>query len=133
PDDPQHLFDVLLATLPTAMLFLRHVREVELQQHGQTACRYRREDADDICEITGGDQPRQWLMLPGDFARDAAALRCKFPGKIEDRRRADVSVAIPLDAGVDGVLCAYLPTDERSGLPAHVNADFSPESDRKHL
>ena len=133
PDDPQQLFDVLLATLPTAMLFLRHVREVELQQHGQTACRYRREDADDICEITGGDQPRQWLMLPGDFARDAAALRREFPGKIEDRRRADVSVAIPLDAGVDGVLCAYLPTDERSGLPAHVNADFSPESDRKHL
>jgi hypothetical protein len=133
PDDPQRLFDVLVTTLPTAMLFLRHLREVELQRDGQTECRYRREDADDICEITGGDQPRQWLMLPGDFAGDAAALRREFPGKIEDRRRDDVSVAVPLGAEVDGLLCAYLPTDECSGLPAHVNADFSPESDRKHL
>ena len=72
-------------------------------------------------------------MLRGDFAEDAAALRSEFPGKLEDRRRTNVSVAIPLDAEVDGLLCAYLPTDERSGLPAHVNADFSPESDRKHL
>jgi len=115
------------------MLFLRHVREVEVLSDGQTACRYRREDADDICEIDGGDEPRLWLMLRGDFAEDAAALRTRFPGKIEDRRRADVTVAIPLEAGVDGLLCAYLPTDEPSGLPAHVNADFYLESDRKHL
>jgi hypothetical protein len=133
PEDPKRLFDVLVKTLPTAMLFLRHVREVELAQDGQTACCYRREDADDLCEITGGDAPRQWLMLHGDFAEEAAALRRRFPGKIEDRRRADVTVAIPSGADVDGLLCAYLPTDERSGLPAHVNADFYPESDRKHL
>jgi hypothetical protein len=132
-DDPQRLFEVLVADLPTAMLFLRHVREVEVLRDGQTACRYRREDADDICEIEGGNEPRLWLMLRGDFAEDAAALRRRFPGKIEDRCRADVTVAIPLEAGVDGLLCAYLPTDEPSGLPAHVNADFYPESDRKHL
>ena len=35
-------------------------------------------------------------------------------------------MAIPLKADVDGLLCAYLPTDKPSGLPAHVNADFSP-------
>ena len=64
-------------------------------------------------------------MLRGDFADDAAKLRREFPGKIEDRRRADVSVAIPLDAEVDGLLCAYLPTEEPSGLPAHVNARTS--------
>lgn len=133
PEDPQRLFDVLIADLPTAMLFLRHVREVEVLRDGQAACSYRREDADDICEIAGGEQPCLWLMLRGDFAEDAAALRSRFPGKIEDRRRADITVAIPLEAGVDGVLCAYLPTDEPSGLPAHVNADFYPESDRKHL
>src|SRR5271166_567617 len=132
-DDPQRLFDVLVADLPTAMLFLRHVREVEVLRDGQTARCYRREDADDICEIAGGDEPCLWLMLRGDFAEDAAALRGRFPGKIEDRRRTEVTVAIPLEADVDGLLCAYLPTDEPSGLPAHLNADFYPESDRKHL
>ena len=133
PDDPQRLLDVLADDLPTAMLFLRHVREVEVARDGQVCFRYRREDADDVCEITGGDLPSLWLMLRGDFDQDAAALRAKYPGKIEDRRRAGVTIAIPMDSEADGLLCAYLPTDERSGLPAHVNADFYPESDRKHL
>ena len=31
PEDPHRLLDALVATLPTAMLFLRHVREVELR------------------------------------------------------------------------------------------------------
>lgn len=133
PDDPQRLLDIFVGALPTAMLFLRHVRDVELRRDGQKAYHFRREDADEICEITGGDKPRQWLMLHGGFADDAATLRAAFPAKIEDRRRADVTVAVPLDVDVDGLLCAYLPTDERSGLPAHINADFYPESDRKHL
>jgi len=133
PDEPQRLLDILANYLPTAMLFLRHVRQVEVARDGQTWFRYRREDADDICEITGGSQPNLWLMLRGDFDQDAAALRSKYPGKIEDRRRAEVTIAIPLDCDADGLLCAYLPTDERSGLPAHVNADFYPESDRRHL
>jgi Domain of unknown function (DUF3883) len=133
PDDPQRLLDVLANDLPTAMLFLRHVREVEVARDEQVFFRYRREDADDICEITGGDQPNLWLMLRGDFDQDATALRGKYPGKIEDRRRPEVTIAIPLDSDAGGLLCAYLPTDERSGLPAHVNADFYPESDRKHL
>ncbi|MDZ5446063.1 DUF3883 domain-containing protein [Micromonospora sp. 4G57] len=133
PDGPQRLFDTLVGALPTAMLFLRHVRTVELLRDGQTVCRYVREDADDLCEIIGGDEARQWLMLHGEFAEDAAALREEFPGKIEDGRRSDVTVAVPLTDDVDGLLCAYLPTDERSGLPLHVNADFYPESDRRHL
>jgi len=133
PDDPQRLLEVLASTVPTAMLFLRHVREIELRRDGRTEARYRREDAGGLCEITGGGQTRAWLMLRGDFADGAADLRSRFPGKIEDRRRAEVTVAVPLDSDVSGKLCAYLPTDEPSGVPVHVNADFSPESDRKHL
>jgi hypothetical protein len=130
---PQQLFDTLVAAVPTAMLFLRHVRTVELLRDQQTVRRYVREDADDLCEIIGGSERRQWLMLRGDFAEDAAALREQSHGKIEDQRRCDVTVAVPLNGEVDGLLCAYLPTKEHSGLPVHVNADFYPGSDRRHL
>src|SRR5258706_10430383 len=47
PGDPQRLLDVLSSTLPTAMLFLRHVREVELRHHDQPVCRYSREETSD--------------------------------------------------------------------------------------
>ncbi|MER6000804.1 DUF3883 domain-containing protein [Nonomuraea angiospora] len=132
-DDPRRLFDALLNILPTAMLFLRHVREVELIWDGQERRYYRREDADEICEISYGDETCTWLMLHGDFTEEAKELRSRFPSKIEDRRRTDVTVAIPVDANIHGLLCAYLPTEEGSGIPAHVNADFIPESDRRHL
>ena len=32
-----------------------------------------------------------------------------------------------------GLLCACLPTEESPGLPFHVNADFFPSNDRKHV
>ncbi|MEU4515117.1 DUF3883 domain-containing protein [Nonomuraea wenchangensis] len=133
PNDPQRLYDTLLNILPTAMLFLRHVRQVELVWDGQDPHYCHREDADEICEISSGDETCTWLMLHGDFTEEAKVLRSRFPNKIENRRRTDVTVAIPFEASISGLLCAYLPTDENSGIPAHVNADFVPESDRKHL
>jgi len=133
PGDPGRLLDALRTDLPAAMLFLRHVREVEVLRDGRREFRYGREEAGELCEITREGESRMWLMLHGDFSQEAADLRGRFPGKIEAKRQATVTVAIPLDSQADGRLCAYLPTDERSGLPAHVNADFYPESDRRHL
>ncbi|MCP6711583.1 hypothetical protein NL489_29975, partial [Klebsiella pneumoniae] len=33
----------------------------------------------------------------------------------------------------EGVLYAFLPTEQSTGLPMHINVDFFPESDRKAL
>ena len=85
-----------------------------------------------LCEITGTESRRQWLMLNGDFAEEACPFFASNP-TLDSQRHSSVSLAVPLDEEVHGLLCAYLPTDESSRLPLHVNADFFPGSDRRRL
>jgi hypothetical protein len=131
-DAPEQLLSVLLDKIPTAMLFLRHVRRVELCCNGEQVDSFNREDADELCEITGTESRREWLMLNGDFAKEAHSFFASNP-TLDGRRRSSVSLAVPLAGEVHGLLCAYLPTDESSRLPLHVNADFFPGSDRRRL
>ena len=132
PDAPGQLLAVLLDKIPTAMLFLRHVRCVELRRNGERVDSFSREDADELCAITGTGSRREWLMLSGEFAEEARTFFASNP-TLDGRRRSSVSLAVPLDEDVHGLLCAYLPTDEPSRLPLHVNADFFPGSDRRRL
>lgn len=49
-------------------------------------------------------------------------------------RRTVLQVALPTgDTPVRGLLYAFLPTQEETGLPLHINADFYPNTDRKTL
>lgn len=131
-DAPEQLLTVLVDKIPTAMLFLRHVRHVELCKNGERVDRFNREDAYELCEIIGVKSRREWLILNGDFASEADSFFASEP-TFDARRRTSVSLAVPLDQEVRGLLCAYLPTDEPSRLPVHVNADFFPGSDRRRL
>ena len=131
-DAPQQLLTVLVDKIPTAMLFLRHLRQVELCRNSERVDRFSRADADERCDITGAESSHPWLMLKGDFASDVDLLFASDP-TFHARRRTSVSLAVPLDHEVSGLLCAYLPTDELSRLPLHVNADFFPGSDRRRL
>jgi hypothetical protein len=132
PHAPGQLLAVLFDKIPTAMLFLRHVRCVELCRNGERVDLFSRENAGELCAITGTGSRREWLMLSGEFAEEARTFFASN-ATLDDRRRSSVSLAIPLDEDVHGLLCAYLPTDEPSRLPLHVNADFFPGSDRRRL
>src|SRR3546814_17246216 len=49
-------------------------------------------------------------------------------------RSSQVTIAIPLHASQgDGLLYAYLPTEQASGLPLHINGDFSPHPTRRTI
>jgi hypothetical protein len=114
------------------MLFLRHLRHVELCRNGERVDQFNREDAGELCEITGTESRREWLVLKGDLGEEARSFFDSNPA-LGARRDSSVSLAVPLDEEVHGLLCAYLPTDESSRLPLHVNADFFPGSDRRRL
>jgi Domain of unknown function (DUF3883) len=131
PEWPAEFFRVLEEVVPTATLFLRKIRRIDLLADGELRRSIRRQDDGDDMLITDGRQDRLWRILRGDFEGHAQALRSESPESVQ--KSAAVSIALPLEEDVAGVLCAYLPTEERTGLPFHVNADFYPVSDRKHL
>jgi hypothetical protein len=130
-NDEVELAEVLDRVLPTAMLFLRHIRRVVLLKDSQLRKDVVREDDGEDTLVSDGETDQLWRILSGDFGPEANELRLRYPAKLE--KSSDVAVAVPFGVDLDGLLCAYLPTDERTGLPFHVNADFFLASDRKRL
>lgn len=106
-DAPEELLAVLLEKIPAAMLFLRHVRRVELRHNGDQVDLFSREDADELCEIAGTQSRREWLMLNGDFAEEAhsffasnlildgLALLLRVAGRAARRRSQWTALCLP--------------------------------------
>ena len=109
--------------------------KIEIRYDGHSRRTFERVVEDDRLIISRGDyaDDRVWHLLRGNFEDTAANLRRQHPGRIEDKRTADVIVALPAEELSVGLLCACLPTEDSPGLPFHVNADFFPSNDRKHV
>ena len=132
----ERLLEELERSLPVAMLFLKNLSEIGIRYEGSSRRTFERVVDDNMLIISEGDSTddRVWHLLRGTFEDAAAELRARHPARIEDKRSAEVVVAVPIQGELSaGMLCACLPTEESTGLPFHVNADFFPSNDRKHV
>lgn len=134
-DVTARLLKELERSLPVAMLFLKNLNTIEIQENGVPGRRFEREREDDTVIISQGspDKDRVFRLLHGDFQREAEELRLQHPDRIEEKRSADVVVALPDERLNAGLLCACLPAEKILELPFHVNADFFPSNDRKRI
>ncbi|MBN2465967.1 DUF3883 domain-containing protein [candidate division WOR-3 bacterium] len=119
--------------LPLAMPFLKRVRRAELRRNGDLKLRVEQTSAEGRIKVSGEGQTRTWMALRESFVGDAESLRQRHPELLDDKRTSNVTVAIPLDHDEDGLLYAVLPTQQMTGLPLHINADFYTSSDRKKV
>ena len=136
PEDvTARLLEELEQSLPVAMLFLKNLSTIEVKASGHPRRKFERESDKDTIIISQGvpADDRVWHLLRGNFTSAAVDLRRQHPGRIEDKRSAEVVVALPNEDLSAGLLCACLPTEDSPGLPFHVNADFFPSNDRKHV
>ena len=122
--------------LRQSLLFLRHVRIAEVRRDGALlqGCELdRSDDSDLIVSFRPGDEIEQWHILRADSAEAAKRLCDTHPQLASLARKTEVSIGIRTDPEPisEGLLYAFLPTEQSSGLPLHINGDFFPESDRK--
>jgi hypothetical protein len=124
----------LTQSVPTAILFLKKIRQINILRDGQLVQRVERHsEKDNLIIQVSGREPERWRLLHGEFDDVAFDLRAQHGRRIEEKRGSAVTIAIP-DTPLDrGLLCASLPTQYDTGLPFHVNADFFPSSDRKRI
>lgn len=122
-----------------AALFLRQLQVLEVKRAGERVRRIEREQVGRaegsfrqlLLRDERGDSAT-WMRFSGAFA--AAELAVDFPGQIEEGRSGRVQLALPVDrVERQGRLFAGLPTETKTPLPFHVNADFYPTSDRKRI
>jgi hypothetical protein len=122
--------------LRKSLLFLRNVRKAEVRRNGQLllACDLDRGDNSDvIVSFRPSGEVEHWHILRADAIEAATALYEKHPRLESFHRSTKISIGLRIDPEplTDGLLYAFLPTEQSTGLPLHINADFFPESDRK--
>lgn len=130
------LADDFQRVLRKSLLFLRHVRTAEVRRNGELllACDLDRGDGSDlIVSFRPSGEVEQWHILRADVAEAAARLYASHPRLGSLGRGTKISIGLRIDPEplAEGVLYAFLPTEQATGLPMHINADFFPESDRK--
>lgn len=128
----------ILETIGSSVLFLRHLLSVEVLRNGNLVERLTIDrDADSIVLHFGiSDEKKRWLLLKTSAKSiiEEWNLFQDYPQLQNHKRSAEVTLAIPADdVLVEGKLFAYLPTQQSSRLPLHVNGDFYPESSRKDI
>lgn len=140
PEHIEELIEDFKGVLRRALLFLRHLKRAELRRNGASVlsvelARDRDDEAELLVTFMPAGTTERWLILRADAAEAVEAVYDRYPRLETLARKTQVSVAIrvepqPLPDG-QGILYAYLPTEQATGFPVHVNADFFPESDRK--
>lgn len=123
----------LQGALPRAMLFLKRLRRIAQLRNGDLICQVRRGFDEEDTLIDHNGSIRCWRVFTGDFQFEASQLRDRYSDVIENNRSSVVRIAVPDSPVADGLLFATLPTEQSTGLPFHIDADFFPASDRKSI
>jgi hypothetical protein len=129
------LIEELQKSLPVAMIFLKKINSIEIKKNGRLLKRLERFFDQGRLTIRDVDSRKEvrWTILEGDFEEAATRIRNQNEGMIEEKRSHVVKIAVPDKLIANGLLCACLPTEQNTGLPFHINADFYTSSDRKKI
>ena len=124
--------------LHSSLIFLRNLQSVEIRKNGVVQACVEIVRTDNGISLKFGPTKREevWLVLSRD-AKDIIedrSLFSKFEKLEELNRSKKVSIAIPMDGlTTDGMLYAYLPTQHKTKMPVHINADFFPHASRQEI
>ena len=123
----------LSEALSKAILFLKKLEFIDLLRNGERVTRVTRVVEGDTVLVDCNGETIIWRFFEGEFNKEASDLRGRFSPLIDVNRSPLVRVAVPDSLAHTGLLFATLPTDQSTGLPFHIDADFFPESDRKSI
>lgn len=138
PDVVRLVVDAIAEVMARGLFFLRNLRKIELFRNGDLvrSVSIVRDGGVVDLEIKPEGRHEKWKILTRD-ASDLATERKifdDFPTLSELDRSPIVSIALPVhEEPAEGLLYAYLPTEQGSGLPLHINADFFPHPTRRTI
>lgn len=119
--------------IESAALFLKQIKVLELRRNGSPMRKIETVRVKDELILSDGERDIIWRIYEGRFDEEAEVLRRKYGAIIEQKRKPVVKIAVPDTPVVDGLLYAFLPSEDVTGLPFHINADFYPTPDRKRI
>lgn len=138
PSDLDVLQNDLVRVAKDCLLFLRNLKKIEISRDEIKIKSSERLDLDGN-KILLAHQPEDtvddWFIIRADANEAAQSLRERYVQIKKLDRQTSIQIAFLLDqeTTLPGQIFAYLPTEQQSPLPCHINADFFPEQNRKAL
>jgi hypothetical protein len=138
PDVADKVVTEIRQILTSGLLFLRHLQRVELRRNGElvVGVAIDRSAEEVMLDFQPSGDFQHWLLLSrtADDVLLELGLREKYETLNRLERATKVSVAVPLTSEtIEGLLYAYLPTRQTTGMPVHVNGDFFPHASRQAI
>ena len=137
----QFFFDCK-SVLNQSLLFLKHLERIELKRNGlsKLVVKIKRQGKSPKKKLSISLMPEKkvekWIVFDSKVEdSEIHKIYSKHPLLKSAKRKRRVQVAVKTDSKKikQGLLYAYLPTQQPSQLPLHINADFYPESSRKSI
>src|SRR5262249_15304906 len=94
PQNREDLRQELEQKLMAAMLFLRNIDVISIKKDGQPSKKLTKVVHNGNVTITDGARHEEWLLVKGTFNETAKVLRQKYDDRIEEKRKADITVAV---------------------------------------
>ena len=139
----EELFEVCKSVFNQSLLFLRYLNRIELKRNGKSSLivKLNRKQSAGKNKLSISFEPRnraveEWLVFDYECAvAKIDELKNEYPLLVRDKRKSDIQIAVKTDSIPieKGLLYAYLPTQQSSFLPLHINADFYPDPSRKSI
>lgn len=120
-------------SIESAALFLKQIKILELRRNGHTVRKIETLREQDVLILSDGKKDIIWRIFTGRFDSGEKFLREMYGSVIENKRTSKVRIAVPDTPEIEGLLYAFLPSENVTGMPFHINADFYPTSDRKRI
>ena len=123
-----------------SLYFLRHLTRITVRRNGILISEINIERMDKFkrkVQIRDkSDQIREevWLIITSLGNSLLDEVEKKYPNLVNERRKKIVEISFPINDKNEfssGLLYAFLPTEQKTELPFHINGDFFPLSDRK--
>ena len=138
PSHIDRILDDITRVLRHSLLFLRHVRKAEVRRDGALllGCELDRAGGSHLrVSFHPSGEVERWQILRADAADSTGSLYAAHPQLAPLGRSTEVAIGLRVEPALlsEGRLYAFLPTEQPTGLPLHINADFFPESDRKQV
>lgn len=122
--------------LKRSLLFLRNIESATVKKDGEIlfSCELSREEAGKLkVSYLPSLDKEVWHIIEGSIKPQLREIYDAYPKLSLHGRSPKISIAFRVEPAPleQGTLYAYLPTEQSAGIPAHINADFFPEPDRK--
>lgn len=136
------IYTDLEKALNQSLLFLKNIKSIELKRDGVSRLIVKKSSKthqkNELITITSYPEKikEKWIILKSELEKQTLnEIYEEWPILRAAQRKTKIQIAIKIDKKPieKGLLFAYLPTQQRSHLPLHIQADFFPDLSRKYI